>query len=193
MVVLRYLGSSKKRLNWISGKEQFSYIVRPGDVIRIPDSEIMKAMGSAPFEVISEVVVKKPKKVKALPKNQRDPLVEQVIRTEEKSEDVVDVVTKKDLPDPMDVEEDPLEKYNSEPIVEGVPPQALVETEEEEEPEEFLDPEPVEEEEDSPKVDYCSLRKAELKQECKDRGLKVSGNRDDLIARLVMSDIQNNG
>jgi hypothetical protein len=200
MVVLRYLGSGKKRISWVSSGQQFSYVVRPGDVIRLPQSELMKAMGVAPFEIVSEVVIKKPVKVKKPKDKEKDPLVEQVIRTQEETEDVTEVVAKKDKPDP-------LEKYETTSLSGAggetqLPPQALVVPEpEEEEPEEFteLDEEETEVlnkvvvEEDTPDVDYCSLRKAELKDKCKEKGLKVSGNRDDLIGRLVMSDIQNNG
>ena len=41
---------------------------------------------------------------------------------------------------------------------------------------------------EKPVVDYTSFLKAELIAQCEERGLDASGNKDDLIARLVNDD-----
>lgn len=51
---------------------------------------------------------------------------------------------------------------------------------------EVVQPEPVKK-----KIDYLQFNKKMLQKRCKDAGLDTKGNKDDLIARLVVNDQQN--
>ena len=150
----------------------YSYNVRPGEVISIPDDQVSNIRAAGQFAIISAPGFKKAKPTvnkkvikKEAPANPvrvvKHPPVSTPVQEEE-----VDVVVEEDF-----VDVDPEEETK-----------VLPQVEEKEE-------EHVHTEECAEKcVDYTSIRKAGLKDMCKDRGLHVSGNRDDLIARLVAFD-----
>lgn len=181
---VKYLGTNKARVSWTSMGRGFSYNVRPGEIIVVPDDQVNNIRAAGSFSIVS-----------APSKNQKPKVNKKVIRKEEP------VIKKTVKPLPL-VEEEP--EVEETPEVEDV--EEAVECVVEETPEEDFEDVDVNDETkviqipekpsenvefvkspvkgEQPTIDYTSLRKEELKQICKDRGLKVSGNRDDLITRI---------
>ena len=102
MAKLKYIGGSKRRVEWNSMGKAFSYTLVPNRVINIPDDQALIAMNFAPFVRVDDpkvAVEKKAKKVVAEKKLDpvappepvvvEEPVVEPVV--EEVVEDTVEV------------------------------------------------------------------------------------------------------
>lgn len=157
MAKLRFNGVKKKRATWSSMGKVYSYNLKPGSIIDLPENQVgnVGAFGSfvrldVPVVAGKTVVNKKTiEKEDWTKKTVKPPVVEDVV------EDIVEEV----------VEE--------------------IEVAEEVEDEEMIEDSPVED----IAIDYTSFNKKSLKTMCKERGISVSGNRDDLIANLVSFDL----
>jgi len=138
-------------------------VVLPGKIYPVSDDQVHNICGCGPFVVIAAPHLnKKPNVIK---------------KDLKKEEDVVKVIKQSPIVEPVVEEEVVVEPEVEEPVVEEA--KEVVE-----------DDEPIVVEADKcvKKFDYTSIRKADLKEMCRERVLHLSGNRDDLIARLVAFD-----
>jgi hypothetical protein len=166
MAKVKYNGTLKKKITWNSMGKGYAYNVRPGQIIQVPEDQITNVCGCGSFIVISSASKLReqgPKIVKKTVQKQVEPTPVKVVK-----------------PLPVLMVDEPVEV---EEVVVNEPVEVT----------EVTVDEPVEEREDEDEecektIDYTSIRKADLKDMCKKNGLKVSGNRDDLIARLVAFD-----
>jgi len=183
MAKVKFNGTNKARVSWNSMGKVYSYNVRPGEVLGIPDDQVNNICATGPFIIISGP--KKKNKGPKINKKVINTVVEKPVKVvkpkpivEEKKEPVVESPV---VEEPIVEEEHVVEE---EPVVEEI-------TEDEETKvlpayNEIKDETNEEDEVDG--IDYTSLLKDELKEMCRERGLKISGNRDDLISRLVAYD-----
>jgi hypothetical protein len=169
MARVKYNGTNKAKVSWNSMGKAFSYNVRPGEVIAIPDDQVNNIRAAGSFSIISAPNMGKPKVIKKVIKKETPIKVVKPVPVVE--------------PDPEPVEE-PVEDAFEDIDTESETKVLSSAVEDVEEGEDLVD---TEEEEDK-SVDYTSIRKSDLKDMCKERGLHISGNRDDLIARLVAFD-----
>jgi len=174
MVRLKYVGNMKRKISFVTMGKGYSFSVKPGEIISVPDVVATAAKGAAPFEaVVREKPSNNIKVVKTVIHNNEEPEeVESVIERVS-----VDPFVQKEIEEEVEKIEEEIDASADTDIIEA----PFVEDIEEDEVEE----EDVEEE---LSIDYTSKLKSELKDMCVARGLSNRGNRDDLIAALVNND-----
>jgi hypothetical protein len=164
-VKLIYNGIQEKKATWTCMGKLYSYNLIPGQIIMIPENQVKNLKGFGSFQLIKEI----------------QPMVE--VESTEIISEIDEEIFEKQIEETVNIpeEEDPFKKYEEE--VKDTQEDKIEDIEE-------IEVENTEVEE-SPDFDYTSLSKAELKRMCKERGLKTSGNRDDLIYRNVQFDVDN--
>jgi hypothetical protein len=180
MARVKFNGVKKAKVTWCSMGKVYSYNVRPGEVLAIPDDQVNNIRATGSFLVVSapHLAKRKPKVNKKVLKKE-EPIKVVKLTPVVEPEPEVEVVEEPEVEEV--VEEVENEEIDPDENTKVLPAPVVVEEEEEE-------PVVVEAEDCDKTVDYTSIRKADLKDMCKERGLHVSGNRDDLIARLVAFD-----
>ena len=214
MVSLRYNGTGKRKVAWCSNGVQYSFVVNPGDVIRVPESEANRAMGNATFERLDYIKITAVKNTTSTKPNvvqSEDEVISEVIETKG-SVETNEVIEKKEKPDPLKVivkteekmgvdEKEVEELKDSDEAPEdfdafdkdyGIGGEAVSEAVSENMEDDCCEEGECSDKEDSPGIDYTSFLKRDLVRMCKERELQHYGNRDDLIARLVNDDIAKN-
>ena len=161
MAKIKFNGLKRAKITWNSMGKCYSYNVDPGEVIAIAEDQVGHACACGSFVILSSA--------KMLAKN--GPKV---------NKKTIEATAPIKIVKPLPVVEEQIEEPEEE-VMETV----IIEVEDEVE-EEKVEEEVVKVEEK--KLDYTSIRKKELKDMCKESGLHVGGNRDDLIARLVAFD-----
>lgn len=189
MVRLQYVGNIKRKIDFTTMGKGYSFSVRPGDIISVPDVAVMACKGCGTFE---EVERRKPSSkvqvIKTTVSNNDEP-VEETTTIDRTVVDPFDVVEPEDeVEDPaddinFDNEEEEVSETDETKEIPIVPVDEVVEAHDEAHDERAKLENPIDND-----VDYTAFRKSELKDMCKERSLPVSGNRDDLIARLVNYD-----
>ena len=162
-IKIKYLGNSKKKVSWSIMGNFYSYNLVPGKTISIRESLFDTIKGFGTFAIVKSAKVSKP-------------IVKPIIEKES-----TEVITTKDE-EVFVKQEEQITEYESKSSIDGQGPCNQV-------VEEIVE-EDVEEE--TPDVDYMSLSKSKLKKLCRDNGLKVSGNRDDLAYRIMNFSITEN-
>lgn len=191
MAKLIYHGDSRKTFQWDSMGKHFSYIAEPNQELIVPDNQVMYLLSFGNFEEVpgSPVIPELPKKRKVLDKIVRvDPFIKIEPKKVEAPIAVVTPIVETPVEKPVEVIA-PVLEIGDIPLPEVAPvaeTSVTSEVESEEVTEEKVE-EPVIEkvEKKVKKIDYTSFKKNELKKLCKDMGLDTSGNRDDLIARIL--------
>ena len=176
---VKYNGSAKQKICFTTMGQGFSYNVIPGEILTVPNIAIIPLMGCGVFEILNSH--EEPSEVQIVNVSLDDNNEEYIDEESDASEETLNLNEQLD-PRVDDEFEDFIPRDEEEQTFgpdDTEPPYVAEETEKE----------VVEEmETEEIKIDYTSKRKAELKDMCAERGLKVTGNRDDLITRLVDSD-----
>jgi hypothetical protein len=172
-VTMKFKGSIKTKAVWTQMGKTYSYILIPEDTVEVPEDQIKNIQGFGSFTIVKGV--DPIKDVEPIIEEESSAVItkideavfdEQVVVEEVEEEEEVVVVVE-------EVKVNPFEKYESDVSETQAPVEEL-------------------EVEESPEHDYTSYSKTKLRGMCKERNLKKSGNRDDLIYRLVQSDVDNN-
>jgi len=166
-VSLRYNGTYKRRITWNSMGECFSYVVRPGEIIEVPATQVKNAQGTAPLTLVKKKSKKGVKVIRKIFEREASEVV-----TEEDKE----VFKKQDKLDPFAGYEGDGREVEIE-IEDDEPEEELLQEEEEAAEEEVEEPEDAEEEvaeevakevveeedvEKKPDTDFAALNKKQL-------------------------------